>query len=791
MLAATAAGLAALANAAPASTPPLPAQKTALKAVQQALTAHRIDATEAAAARGEITRATHLVRTLPSGRREHVLVALSELAAFSGKLTLPRTLALVGQLKANDDYFAMHYAPGDKTDIVDADGLVYRYFSGRCLEFHPLANFGALNARVAAQDAAGAQRLADALMARGVYQAGGGVAWEYLFSFAGGHAPWISGMAQAVAAQAFARTAALVPDEGPAYLRAAHAAFRTIPQHLLTSVPAGPWIKLYSFDSLVVLNAQLQAVISLQSYADAADDPEAATLAARMQSAAAATLARFDTGYWSLYSLPGERSPLDYQQFVVSLLKRLGPTDPRFASAATRFDAYDHQPPAFQLENGGLGSLRFWLSKPASVTITSAAGPAKRISLGDGWHTIALSEPTRAGAYPVHVSSVDWAGNHASFDALPLVRAAATAPKAKRVRSTAAVRPAAPPPVSIGAGLTDPSQAAVAQRAGLRLVRFGVAWPTAATAPDPGLVTALQRVPPGLGVVVELGAAPADDVGRAALDQYAVSLVQQVPSIRDVLLAPAPATSGVAAYAATLNSLRGALVTAGLAVATGPLLDGALTPKTTAPALGRALATIGTAPYVDVIGFRPAAVAAKNLWTLDNLPALTAALTQSLGAAPPVLVDGLVATPAVAAAAITGAACSTALAGIVLDTLATDLSVTAAAAAAQRGTVVCPGLAAGVDPSTLQFPTELTPPAAAQVALGCSRDCLYLVTLIRADGTPVVATRGTLVGGAAPAAVVLPRTTLKPGSYSIDVRLVARVNPGLVTRQTSELLTVG
>ena len=44
-----------------------------------------------------------------------------------------------------------HYAPAPKTDITDADGVVYRYFAGRCFEFHPLANFGALNAHVAAR----------------------------------------------------------------------------------------------------------------------------------------------------------------------------------------------------------------------------------------------------------------------------------------------------------------------------------------------------------------------------------------------------------------------------------------------------------------------------------------------------------------------------------------------------------------------------------------------------------------------------------------------------------------
>ena len=252
-----------------------PVQKAALKAV-----AGYPDG------RSEVNRAAYLARSLPSGRREHVLVALAEVASFKGRMTAPRALSLLGMLRANDSYFARHYAPAPKTDITDEDGVVYRYFPGRCFEFHPLANFGALNAHIAARDADATQRLADALIARGVYVTGAGVGWEYTFDYAGGRAPWLSGMAQAVAAQAFARAAALVPDEQTQLLRSAHAAFRTIPGRLLTSVSAGPWIRLYSFDSLRVLNAQLQAVVSLQSYAESVDDPDAAALAARMQRSA-------------------------------------------------------------------------------------------------------------------------------------------------------------------------------------------------------------------------------------------------------------------------------------------------------------------------------------------------------------------------------------------------------------------------------------------------------------------------------------------------------------------------
>ncbi|HEV7641878.1 MAG TPA: D-glucuronyl C5-epimerase family protein, partial [Gaiellaceae bacterium] len=335
------------AGATPASSV-TPLERAALKA----LATPRVTPTTKERGRAEVRRAAFLARTLPGGRREHVAVALEEIVSFAGKMTEPRALALIGELKANDDYFLKHYAPPPKTDIVDADGVVYRYFAGRCFEFHPLANFGALNARVAAGDADGAQRLADALIARGVYQSTGGIGWEYTFPYGGGRAPWLSGMAQAVAAQALARTAALVLTQtaSASLMGKARAAYQAIPGRLMTSVAAGPWIRLYSFTSLLVLNAQLQAVISLQSYAATAQDSDAAALATRMQRAAAATLSRFDTGYWSYYALPHDPSPLDYHEYVVQLLQRLKSSDPRFADAAVRFAAYEKQPPAFQLE---------------------------------------------------------------------------------------------------------------------------------------------------------------------------------------------------------------------------------------------------------------------------------------------------------------------------------------------------------------------------------------------------------------------------------------------------------
>ena len=257
-------------------------ERTALAKLKRA----PVSAETKSSARSEIARAAHLIRTLPNGRSYHVLVALQEVASFRDALTQPRALALYGALKANDDYFAKHWAPPDSTDIVGADGVVYRYFGGHCFRFHPLANFGVLNARATSGDVDGTQQLADALVARGVYQRGGGIGWEYDFPFSGGKAPWLSGMAQAVAAQAFARAATTVPEKASTYMTEATAAFRVIPKRLMTSVAAGPWIRLYAFSSLTVLNAQLQATISLESYASASGDTQAQTLATRMQNAA-------------------------------------------------------------------------------------------------------------------------------------------------------------------------------------------------------------------------------------------------------------------------------------------------------------------------------------------------------------------------------------------------------------------------------------------------------------------------------------------------------------------------
>src|SRR4029450_11956559 len=163
-----------------------------------------------------------------------------------------------------------------------------------------------LTADVAAKDGAETAHLASALLDRAV-PSGKALVWQYDFPFASGRPPWTSGMAQAVAAQALARAGTLLGDQ--TVLDAADAAYASIPRLLSPPSPAKPWIALYSFDRVPVLNAQLQAALSVGDYATIAGNSARTAMAARLTTAARALLPQLETRYWSLYSTRGDESP--------------------------------------------------------------------------------------------------------------------------------------------------------------------------------------------------------------------------------------------------------------------------------------------------------------------------------------------------------------------------------------------------------------------------------------------------------------------------------------------------
>jgi hypothetical protein len=390
--------------------------------------------------RSAVTRALRDVKTLPKLRGYVLASQLSQLSPFWDSYTSPRALALFSQLEVNLDYFETHGVPTTRVDVADDDGVVYRWFPRLGLEFHPLANFGALNAAAAAEDVESTRVLADALLARAIPR-GSRLIWEYQFRFAGGQPPWASGMAQAVAAQALARAYALLQD--PALSAAAVRAYASVPPFLLP-LANGPWIRLYGFNSQIVLNAQLQTILSLLEYAQTSGDAEASTLAAQLSASAQALFPRFDTGDWSRYQLGGAYATREYQTFVTDLLAKLArqTQDPFWVDASQRFHAYltvapqvtpGPATPAVWPEplDGYLDTaqIQFTLSQRASVTL-AIGGNVTTYRLPPGARTVTWTPPPglAPGTYSVQIATSNYAGKKATFKLPPVVVRWDTAP---------------------------------------------------------------------------------------------------------------------------------------------------------------------------------------------------------------------------------------------------------------------------------------------------------------------------------------------------------------------------
>jgi len=414
----------------------------ARRGVTKALQRHWIKAADAQRYRADLTRATRDISALPRLRGQIIEAQLAQLTTLWDSYTSPRALALFSQLEMNLSYLETHVIPASRIDVSDADGVVYRWFGSHGLEFHPLASFGALNAAVAGQDVPAAQTLADALVARAIPR-GPRLIWEYAFQFGLGRPPWASGMAQAVGAQALARAGVLVQD--PNLIAAATRAYASVPP-LVLQLPSGPWIRLYGFDREVVLNAQLQTIVSLLDYADATGDAAARSLAQQMDATAQALLPRFDTGDWSLYELGGGYATTEYELFVTNLLASLASRteEPFWADAAQRFHSYYYDPPQVtpgappptiypQPQDGFLdvAQIPLTLSQTASVSL-AVAGRVTTYRVAQGQHTITWTPPPglAPGTYPAQLSATNHAGRRSTVKLAPLVVAWDTTPPA-------------------------------------------------------------------------------------------------------------------------------------------------------------------------------------------------------------------------------------------------------------------------------------------------------------------------------------------------------------------------
>jgi len=371
---------------------------------------------DAATYRTILSRSTGVWRKLPGSRGSNLAAVLHDVGRQWQAYIAPRALALFGMLDTNTRYLGSGAMPLDGADILDADGVVYRAFAGHGLQFHPLANFARLNRLLAGGNDPDAAYLAAALISRAVPRKGA-LTWEYYFPFGGGYPPWTSGMVQAVAARAFA---------ADADYDVARKAYLALPRYIFP-LAGGAWIRLYSFSNMPVLNAQLQSILSLADYAELNQDPGAAQLSERLLQTADTLFDDFDTGAWSLYSLGGAESPLNYHVFDTNLLKRIATQtqSPVWTARASRFDRYLTAPPGLSAAGPKKpvrreAQISIWVSKISRVNVT-IAGSTSSMTFSRGSHTFSWSARGRAaGRYSVRVSATDLAGNKASM-AFPLI----------------------------------------------------------------------------------------------------------------------------------------------------------------------------------------------------------------------------------------------------------------------------------------------------------------------------------------------------------------------------------
>ena len=403
------------------------------RGLTRAVAGGRLSGAESREYRAIVTRAVGVLGNVSGSRRTVLARVLNLVRRQAGAFTRPRALALFSMLDENTRYLARRGLPPNETDVVGRGGVVYRVGWGYGLQFHPLGNVAALNAHLYANRTRQARALASALAARAVPNARGGAVWEYYFPYGGGSPPWTSGMAQALGAQAFARSGERL--NAPDLFAVARRAYAAIPGRLVRSVSTGPWVRLYSFNGMVVLNAQLQSFLSIRDYSRIVNDGGAEAFASRLETSSRGLLPRFDTGYWSNYT-PGSEAPVKYHRYHVELLHFMAARTglDLWAKARDRFARYTREPPVFKLGNATPAfypwpkdgfrdqtRLTFWLSKISSVAVTVGG---RRYGLGTrrhGWHTFAWGPGrTAARTYQPTVSAVDLAGNRGGAKLRPI-----------------------------------------------------------------------------------------------------------------------------------------------------------------------------------------------------------------------------------------------------------------------------------------------------------------------------------------------------------------------------------
>jgi hypothetical protein len=386
------------------------------------------------------------LRGLRGARRRELgyVVGSVERLALSRRLSASRLPAVFLQLRRNSSYWRSKPFPGVGDQVAfRGSEILFQYFPGRGLQFHPLANFKKANQlHGACQRRSGGgkpvcgarppgprpgtpcrparlRRLLDELTRLAVRRGRGFIAWEYLFHFGGGSPPWMSGMAQSTAIAALGRGARML--NRPAYDRTAKAALGAFESRWPTGVRArgplgGVHYLQYSFaPRLFIFNAFMQALIGLRDYGNLADDARAKGLFTRAEPEARREVPSSDVGDWSRYSYRGRESTREYHELLREILQGMGRrVGEPYCAYAIRYRRYQTQPPRIRsigplaLVTGRRARVRFSLSKLSIVELQIFKGDRRvmgaletfrRGTRSFGWR------PRSAGSYTVRIGA--------------------------------------------------------------------------------------------------------------------------------------------------------------------------------------------------------------------------------------------------------------------------------------------------------------------------------------------------------------------------------------------------
>jgi D-glucuronyl C5-epimerase-like protein len=294
-------------------------------------------------------RAESAARALSGTRRRELQSVINNVKymAGNGSLVTSRLEAVFLILERNRQWWTTGRIPFSGERVRFAGSLViFQYFRGEGLQFHPLANFGKLNGYLNGRIYAVANDLAEELIPLAANR-GGGPTWEYYFFYGGGRPPWTSGLSQGTAVQALLNGYQRLGDRT---LRdTALAGLRIFelapPTGVRKRFGSAAHYLIYSYASkYYVANAFIQALNGLHDAGNPAigNSARARRLFAAGDQRARVELRRYDTGKWSRYSLSGELSSYSYhvllRDFLRSLCQKTGTAV--YCRYATRFTNY-------------------------------------------------------------------------------------------------------------------------------------------------------------------------------------------------------------------------------------------------------------------------------------------------------------------------------------------------------------------------------------------------------------------------------------------------------------------